>query len=83
MGNKDYPIPQQYREQLDVCGFYLEHIKPIKPVLDAEQATRIFRRFARSNEERWQDYDIRRYAYWVSLPVPAVMPMVIMPSCRC
>ena len=65
MGNKDYPIPDNTEEDnwmyVDSTWAY----KPIKPVLDAEPSYEdIPKGLHDPNEERWQDYDVRRYAYW-------------------
>lgn len=65
MGNKDYPIPDNTEEDnwmyVDSTWAY----KPMKPVLDAEPSYEdIPKGLHDPNEERWQDYDVRRYAYW-------------------
>lgn len=65
MGNKDYPIPDNTEEDnwmyVDSTWAY----KPIKPVLDSEPSYEgIPKGLHDPNEERWQDYDVRRYAYW-------------------
>lgn len=65
MGNKDYPIPDNTEEDnwmyVDSTWAY----SPIKPVLDAEPSYEdIPKGLHDPNEERWQDYDVRRYAYW-------------------
>ena len=65
MGNADYPIPDNTEEDnwmyVDSTWAY----KPIKPVLDAEPSYEdIPKGLHDPNEERWQDYDVRRYAYW-------------------
>lgn len=65
MGNKDYPIPDSTEEDnwmyVDSTWAY----KPIKPVLDAEPSYEdIPKGLHDANEARWQDYDVRRYAYW-------------------
>jgi len=65
MGNKDYPIPDNTEEDnwmyVDSTWAY----KPIKPVLDAEPSYEdIPMGLHDKNEPRWQDYDVRRYAYW-------------------
>jgi hypothetical protein len=65
MGNKDYPIPDNTEEDnwmyVDSTWAY----NPIKPVLDAEPSYEdIPVGLHDPNEARWQDYDVRRYAYW-------------------
>lgn len=65
MGNKDYPIPDSTEEDnwmyVDSTWAY----KPIKPVLDDEPSYEdIPKGLHDTNEARWQDYDVRRYAYW-------------------
>lgn len=65
MGNADYPIPDSTEEDnwmyVDSTWAY----KPIKPVLDAEPSYEdIPKGLHDPNEARWQDYDVRRYAYW-------------------
>lgn len=65
MGNKDYPIPDNTEEDnwmyVDSTWAY----KPMKPVLDAEPIYEdIPKGLHDPREERWQDYDVRRYAYW-------------------
>ena len=65
MGNKDYPIPDDTEEDnwmyVDSTWAY----KPMKPVLDDEPSYEdIPKGLHDANEERWQDYDVRRYAYW-------------------
>lgn len=65
MGNKDYPIPDNTEEDnwmyVDSTWAY----KPIKPVLDDEPSYEdIPKGLHDPNEERWMDYDVRRYAYW-------------------
>lgn len=65
MGNKDYPIPDDTEEDnwmyVDSTWAY----KPIKPVLDGEPSYEgIPKGLHDPNEGRWQDYDVRRYAYW-------------------
>lgn len=65
MGNKDYPIPDNTEEDnwmyVDSTWAY----KPMKPVLDAEPSYEdIPKGLHDPCEERWQDYDVRRYAYW-------------------
>lgn len=65
MGNKDYPIPDNTEEDnwmyVDSTWAY----KPMKPVLDSEPSYEgIPKGLHDPNEDRWQDYDVRRYAYW-------------------
>lgn len=65
MGNKDYPIPDNTEEDnwmyVDSTWAY----NPMKPVLDAEPSYEdIPKGLHDPCEERWQDYDVRRYAYW-------------------
>ena len=65
MGNADYPIPDNTEEDnwmyVDSTWAY----KPMKPVLDAEPSYEdIPMGLHDKNEARWQDYDVRRYAYW-------------------
>lgn len=65
MGNKDYPIPDNTEEDnwmyVDSTWAY----KPMKPVLDAEPIYEdIPKGLHDPREGRWQDYDVRRYAYW-------------------
>lgn len=65
MGNVDYPIPDSTEEDnwmyVDSTWAY----KPMKPVLDDEPSYEdIPKGLHDPEEERWQDYDVRRYAYW-------------------
>lgn len=65
MGNADYPIPDDTEEDnwmyVDSTWAY----SPMKPVLDAEPSYEdIPKGLHDPNEQRWQDYDVRRYAYW-------------------
>lgn len=65
MGNKDYPIADNTEEDnwmyVDSTWAY----KPVKPVLDAEPSYEdIPKGLHNPDEERWQDYDVRRYEYW-------------------
>jgi hypothetical protein len=65
MGNKEYSIPDSTEEDnwmyVDSTWAY----KPIKPVLDDEPSYEdIPKGLHDANEARWQDYDVRRYAYW-------------------
>lgn len=65
MGNKDYPIPDSTEEDnymyVDSSWTY----KPMKPVLDGEPSYEdIPKGLHDPDAERWQDFDVRRYAYW-------------------
>ena len=65
MGNKDYPIPDNTEEDnwmyVDSTWAY----QPMKPVLDDEPSYEdIPKGLHDPAESRWQDYDVRRYAYW-------------------
>lgn len=65
MGNKVYPIADDTEEDnwmyVDSTWAY----KPVKPVLDDEPSYEdIPVGLHDPNERRWQDYDVRRYAYW-------------------
>ena len=65
MGNKDYPIPDNTEEDnwmyVDSTWAY----KPMKPVLDDEPIYEdIPKGLHDPKEGRWQDHDVRRYAYW-------------------
>ena len=65
MGNKDYPIPDNTEENnwmyVDSAWSY----KPVKPVLDAEPSYEdIPQGLHDAHEPRWNDRDVRRYAYW-------------------
>ena len=65
MGNADYPIPDDTEEDnwMYVDSTWAD--SPVKPVLDAEPSYEdIPKGLHDPNEERWQDYDVRRYAYW-------------------
>ena len=65
MGDVDYPIPDNTEED---CWMYVDSTwtyKPIKPVLDGEPSYEdIPKGLHDPNEERWQAWDVRRYAYW-------------------
>ena len=65
MGNKDYPIPDNTEEDnwmyVDSAWSY----KPIKPVIDGEPSYEdIPQGLHDADEPRWNDRDVRRYAYW-------------------
>lgn len=65
MGNKDYPIPDGTEED---CWMYVDsatRVLPLKPVLDGEPSYEDIPQGLHSSEEpRWTDKDVRRYAYW-------------------
>ena len=65
MGNADYPIPDNTEEDNWMYVDSTWKYNPIKPVLDAEPSYEdIPVGLHDPNEARWQDYDVRRYAYW-------------------
>lgn len=65
MGNKDYPIPDDTEEDSWMYVDSTWAYAPMKPVLDDEPSYEdIPKGLHDPNEERWQDYDVRRYAYW-------------------
>ena len=65
MGNKDYPIPDNTEEDNWMYVDSTWKYNPIKPVLDAEPSYEdIPMGLHDPSEARWQDYDVRRYAYW-------------------
>lgn len=65
MGNKDYPIPDNTEEDVWMYVDSTWAYSPMKPVLDDEPSYEdIPKGLHDPNEERWQDYDVRRYAYW-------------------
>ena len=65
MGNADYPIPDNTEEDNWMYVDSTWKYNPIKPVLDAEPSYEdIPIGLHDPNEGRWQDYDVRRYAYW-------------------
>lgn len=65
MGNVNYPIPDDTEEDNWMYVDSTWSYKPIKPVLDAEPSYEgIPVGLHDANEPRWQDYDVRRYAYW-------------------
>lgn len=65
MGNASYPIPDGTEED---NWMYVDSTwahKPVKPVLDSEPSYEdIPKGLHDPDEQRWQDYDVRRYAYW-------------------
>lgn len=63
-GDGDYPIKENTEE--DNWRFVDASIKtPLKPVIDGEPIYEdIPQGLHDPNETRWQDYDVRRYAYW-------------------
>lgn len=65
MGNKDYSIPDNTEEDSWMYVDSTWAYKPMKPVIDGEPSYEdIPKGLHDPNEERWQDYDVRRYAYW-------------------
>jgi hypothetical protein len=65
MTDKTYPIPDGTEEDnwmyVDSTWAY----KPIKPVIDGEPVYEAIPKGLHDPyEELWQDYDVRRYAYW-------------------
>ena len=65
MGNKDYPIPDDTEEDNWMYVDSTWKYQPLKPVLDSEPSYEdIPKGLHDPNEQRWQDYDVRRYAYW-------------------
>ncbi|MBQ7421673.1 MAG: glycoside hydrolase family 140 protein [Prevotella sp.] len=65
MGNKDYPIPDDTEEDTWMYVDSTWSYAPMKPVLDDEPSYEdIPKGLHDPNEGRWQDYDVRRYAYW-------------------
>jgi hypothetical protein len=65
MGNADYPIPDNTEEDNWMYVDSTWKYNPIKPVLDAEPSYEdIPMGLHDPYEPRWQDYDVRRYAYW-------------------
>lgn len=65
MGNKEYPIPDGTEED---SWMYVDSVrlhKPVKPVLDGEPSYEDIPQGLHSDDEpRWNDKDVRRYAYW-------------------
>lgn len=65
MGNADYPIPDNTEEDSWMYVDSTWAYSPMKPVLDDEPSYEdIPKGLHDPNEGRWQDYDVRRYAYW-------------------
>ncbi len=65
MGNKDYPIPDNTEEDSWMYVDSAWSYKPIKPVLDGEPSyENIPQGLHDGDEPRWNDLDVRRYAYW-------------------
>lgn len=65
MGNADYPIPDNTEEDNWMYVDSTWKYNPVKPVLDAEPSYEdIPMGLHDPSEPRWQDYDVRRYAYW-------------------
>lgn len=65
MGNAEYPIPDNTEEDTWMYVDSTWAYQPMKPVLDDEPSYEdIPKGLHDPNEERWQDYDVRRYAYW-------------------
>ena len=65
MNDKTYPIPDNTEEDNWMYVDSTWKYNPIKPVLDAEPSYEdIPMGLHDTNEPRWQDYDVRRYAYW-------------------
>lgn len=65
MGNKVYPIPDGTEED---SWMYVDSVRvhtPVKPVLDGEPSYEDIPQGLHSDSEpRWNDKDVRRYAYW-------------------
>lgn len=65
LGNKDYPIPDNTEED---SWMYVDSVRkhtPVKPVLDGEPSYEdIPQGLHYAEERRWNDKDVRRYAYW-------------------
>lgn len=65
MGNKDYPIPDGTEEDSWMYVDSATRVLPLKPVLDGEPSYEdIPQGLHSSDEPRWTDKDVRRYAYW-------------------
>jgi hypothetical protein len=65
MGNLNYSIPDSTEEDNWMYVDSTWKYKPVKPVLDDEPSYEdIPKGLHDPNEARWQDYDVRRYAYW-------------------
>lgn len=65
MGNKDYPIPDNTEED---SWMYVDSVRkhtPVRPVLDSEPSYEdIPQGLHDADEPKWNDRDVRRYAYW-------------------
>lgn len=65
MNDKHYPIPEGTEEDSWMYVDSTWSYKPVKPVIDDEPSYEgIPKGLHDADEERWQDYDVRRYAYW-------------------
>lgn len=65
MGNKDYPIPDGTEEDVWMYVDSATVHRPLKPVLDGEPSYEdIPQGLHHDYEPRWNDKDVRRYAYW-------------------
>jgi len=65
MGNAEYPIPDDTEEDVWMYVDSTWAYNPVKPVFDSEPSYEgIPKGLHDPNEEVWQDYDVRRYAYW-------------------
>lgn len=65
MNDKHYPIPDGTEEDAWMYVDSTWSYKPVKPVIDDEPSYEgIPKGLHDADEERWQDYDVRRYAYW-------------------
>lgn len=65
MGNKDYPIPDGTEEDSWMYVDSSTRVTPLKPVLDGEPSYEDIPQGLHDPEEpRWNDKDVRRYAYW-------------------
>ncbi len=65
MGSKDYPIPDNTEEDNWMYVDSVWKYSPMKPVLDDEPSYEgIPKGLHDAKEQRWRDYDVRRYAYW-------------------
>lgn len=65
MGNKEYPIPEGTEEDTWMYVDSATLVLPLKPVLDGEPSYEdIPHGLHNSEEPRWTDKDVRRYAYW-------------------
>ena len=65
MGNKNYPIPDGTEEDSWMYVDSVTCVLPLKPVLDGEPSYEdIPQGLHNPDEPRWNDKDVRRYAYW-------------------